>query len=41
LFRPFFDLEMTGTTVNPWVNDAHHEGPRCVEPVEEWSLFGE
>ena len=35
LFRPFSDLEMTATTVNPWVNDARHEGPRCVEPVEE------
>lgn len=41
LFRPLSDLEMAATTVNPWVNDAHHEGQRCVEPDEERSLFGE
>ena len=31
---------MTGVAVNPWVNDARHEGPQCIEPADEQrSLF--
>jgi hypothetical protein len=25
--------------VGPWVNDARHEGPRCVQPAGEQGLF--
>ena len=40
IFRPFPAEAMTAMAVNPWVNDARHEGPLCVEPVViERSLF--
>ena len=39
LFRPFAATAMTAMAVNPWVNDARHEGPLCIEPVVDRSLF--
>ncbi len=30
-FRPYSAEAMTATAVDPWVNDARHEGARCVE----------
>jgi putative SOS response-associated peptidase YedK len=33
LLRPLAGEELVSRPVNPWVNDARHEGPRCVEPV--------
>ena len=32
LLQPFPAGEMTAAEANPWVNAAHHEGPRCLEP---------
>jgi hypothetical protein len=33
---------MTAVEVNPWVNDARHEGPQCIEPsADQPQLFGE
>jgi putative SOS response-associated peptidase YedK len=33
LLRPYPADEMTTVEVDPWVNDARHEGPRCIEPI--------
>jgi putative SOS response-associated peptidase YedK len=34
LIRPGLDAGLLAAAVGPWVNDARHEGPRCVEPAE-------
>jgi putative SOS response-associated peptidase YedK len=34
LFRPFANEGMEAFPVTPWVSDAKHEGPRCVEPMD-------
>jgi putative SOS response-associated peptidase YedK len=40
LLAPFDPAAMTLFSVNPWVNDARHEGPRCLERAgPEASLF--
>jgi len=40
LLRPYPADAMTAAEANPWVNDARHEGPQCIEPPErEPSLF--
>jgi putative SOS response-associated peptidase YedK len=40
LLAPFDQAAMTLFPVNPWVNDARHEGPRCLERVDpDASLF--
>ncbi|HKB40742.1 MAG TPA: SOS response-associated peptidase [Gemmataceae bacterium] len=37
---PFDATALTLFPVNPWVNDAQHEGPRCLERIDpEPSLF--
>ena len=37
---PFDATALTVFSVNPWVNDARHEGPRCLERIDpEASLF--
>jgi putative SOS response-associated peptidase YedK len=33
LLRPYPAQAMTAMAVNPWVNDAKHEGPLCIEPA--------
>jgi putative SOS response-associated peptidase YedK len=33
LLRPYPEEEMEARPVNPWVNDARHDDPRCVEPA--------
>jgi putative SOS response-associated peptidase YedK len=35
LLRPFPANPMTAVEVNPFVNDARHEGPQCVEPAAD------
>jgi putative SOS response-associated peptidase YedK len=35
LIRPGAEADLLAVAVGPWVNDARHEGPRCVQPVEE------
>jgi putative SOS response-associated peptidase YedK len=35
LLRPCPAEWMTATAVNPYVNDARHEGPHCVEPPDD------
>jgi putative SOS response-associated peptidase YedK len=41
LFRPYPTEAMTAAAANPWVNDARHEGPKCLEPPDDQpSLFG-
>jgi putative SOS response-associated peptidase YedK len=35
LLRPYPADAMTATPVNPWVNDARHQGPECIEPVPD------
>ena len=35
LLRPYRAEAMTATAVDPWVNDARHEGPQCIEPRSE------
>jgi putative SOS response-associated peptidase YedK len=32
--RPYPAQEMEAVPVSSWVNDARHEGPECVRPVE-------
>jgi putative SOS response-associated peptidase YedK len=32
--RPFPAEEMEAVQVSRWVNDARHEGPECIQPVE-------
>ena len=32
LLRPYPTEAMTATAVSSYVNDAHHQGPQCVEP---------
>jgi putative SOS response-associated peptidase YedK len=40
LLVPFDAAALTLFSVNPWVNDARHEGPRCLERVDpESNLF--
>jgi putative SOS response-associated peptidase YedK len=40
LLRPYRAEAMTATPVDSWVNDARHEGPQCIEPVDDQhSLF--
>ena len=33
LLRPFAADAMRAYPVGPWVNDAWHEDPRCLEPA--------
>ena len=33
LLRPYPEGEMEARPVSPWVNDARHDDPRCVEPA--------
>jgi putative SOS response-associated peptidase YedK len=33
LLRPYPADEMTTVEVDPWVNDARHKGPGCIEPI--------
>jgi putative SOS response-associated peptidase YedK len=40
LLRPRLDGGLMALPVGPWVNDARHEGPRCVEPAPR-DLFGQ
>jgi putative SOS response-associated peptidase YedK len=35
LLRPYPAEAMTATAVNPWVNDARHDGPQCIEPAAD------
>jgi len=35
---PFPAEEMTGYPVNSWVNHPGHEGPRCIEPLNDGQL---
>ena len=40
LLRPYSAEAMTAAAANPWVNDARHEGPKCIESEEgQPSLF--
>ena len=40
LLRPYSADLMLATAANPWVNDARHEGPKCIGPEEgQPSLF--
>jgi putative SOS response-associated peptidase YedK len=41
LLRPYPAEGMAARAVCPFVNDARHEGPRCLEPPRQASLFGE
>jgi putative SOS response-associated peptidase YedK len=41
LLRPRGDAGLEALAVGPWVNDARHEGPRCVEPAESRGLFAQ
>jgi putative SOS response-associated peptidase YedK len=41
LLRPYDPEAMEARPVGPYVNDARHEGPRCLEPPRQASLFGE
>jgi putative SOS response-associated peptidase YedK len=38
LIRPCVEAGLLAVAVGPWVNDARHEGPRCVEPATELGL---
>jgi putative SOS response-associated peptidase YedK len=40
LFTPFPADAMEAAAVNPWVNRAGNEGPRCLEPPGQGVLFG-
>jgi putative SOS response-associated peptidase YedK len=40
LLLPRLDGGLVALAVGPWVNDARHEGPRCVEPAAR-GLFGQ
>jgi putative SOS response-associated peptidase YedK len=33
LFVPFVSADMEAYPVSPWVSNAKHEGPRCLEPA--------
>jgi putative SOS response-associated peptidase YedK len=33
LFVPFGSAELEAYPVGPWVSNAKHEGPRCLEPA--------
>jgi putative SOS response-associated peptidase YedK len=35
LSRPGVEAGLLGVAVGSWVNDARHEGPRCVEPADQ------
>jgi hypothetical protein len=35
LLRPYPAGAMMATAVNPWVNDARHEAPQCIEPAAD------
>jgi putative SOS response-associated peptidase YedK len=35
LLRPGVEAGLLAVAVGSWVNDARHEGPRCVQPVGE------
>jgi putative SOS response-associated peptidase YedK len=39
LLRPVPDDALTATPISAFVNSARHEGPGCVEPVNDPSLF--
>jgi putative SOS response-associated peptidase YedK len=39
LLRP--EAALLAVAVGPWVNDARHEGPRCVEPAGPPGLFAQ
>ena len=39
LIRPGAEAGLLALAVGPWVNDARHEGPRCVQPAGEQGLF--
>ena len=41
LLRPYSDEAMEARPVGPFVNDARHEGPRCLEAPRQASLFEE
>lgn len=42
LLRPYRAEAMTATPVDPFVNDARHEGPQCIEPrADQPPLFWE
>jgi putative SOS response-associated peptidase YedK len=34
VFRPYPAEAMQAVPVSTWVNDARHEGPECVRPLE-------
>jgi putative SOS response-associated peptidase YedK len=40
LLRPYAAAQMTASAVGQFVNDARNEGPRCLEPERQRSLFG-
>src|SRR5262249_34172007 len=35
LLRPYAGDDLQVVPVNPWVNNARHEGARCLEPADE------
>jgi putative SOS response-associated peptidase YedK len=39
LLRPYPAEAMSAVEVNPYVNDARHEGPQCVEPPDQSSSY--